>query len=359
MSTSGVTDRSGTVAGPATGSPTATVSVAPVRPPVDRQLVYRLLLATLWLFDGLLQLQPFMFTRGADGLSGMLNGTAAGNPGWIAHTITWNGSNVYHQPILTNTAFAGVQLLIAFGIIYRRTCKPALALSIIWSLGVWWFGEGLGGVLAGGATPFGGGPGGVLFYAVLAVLLWPRQGSDRPFVAARTVGVRAAKAIWTVMWLVLALLSVVGSGRSPRALHDLVAGLDSGQPGWLARIDRSTESLFLHHGTTMALLLCAVCLVVAGGVHLPASLRKMTVVLAIAVFALIAVAVQDLGGILAGGATDPNAAPLVVFIALIYWPLTTTPESRSGPGPSAPSGPPVMDPPVPVMDGPAPVMDGA
>ena len=159
MSTSGVTDRSGTVAGPATGSPTATVSVAPVRPPVDRQLVYRLLLATLWLFDGLLQLQPFMFTRGADGLSGMLNGTAAGNPGWIAHTITWNGSNVYHQPILTNTAFAGVQLLIAFGIIYRRTCKPALALSIIWSLGVWWFGEGLGGVLAGGATPFGGGPG--------------------------------------------------------------------------------------------------------------------------------------------------------------------------------------------------------
>jgi hypothetical protein len=83
-------------------------------------------------------------------------------------------------------------------------------------------------------------------------------------------------------------------------------------------------------------------------VYLPANLRKMTVVLAVAVFALIAVAVQDLGGILAGGATDPNGAPLVVLVALIYWPLTTTPEIRGGPGSSRP---PAMDPPAPVMDG--------
>ncbi len=302
--------------------------------------MYRLVLATVWLLDGLFQLQPFMFTRGADGLSGMLNGRAAGNPAWIAHTITWNGSIVYHQPILTNTAFAGIQLLIAFGIIYRRTCKPALALSIVWSLGVWWFGEGLGALLSGAGTPFGGGPGGVLFYAVLAVLLWPREGSDRPFVAARTVGVRPAKAIWTVTWLVLALLSVVGSGRSPTALRDLVAGVDIGQPGWLAHIDRSTESLFLHHGTTMAILLCGVCVAVAVGVYLPPRFTKLSVALAVVVFALIGVAVQDLGGVLAGGATDPNAAPLVVLTALIYWPLTTTREipRRCRPAPVARGG---------------------
>ncbi len=284
--------------------------------------MYRLVLATVWLLDALLQLQPFMFTRGADGFSGMLRDVAVGNPGWIARSITWNASVVYHQPVLTNTVFAGVQFAIAIGIVYPRTCRPALVLSMAWSLAVWWFGEGLGGVLTGAATPFGGGPGGVLFYAVLAVLLWPRQGSDRPFVAARTVGVGAAKALWTVMWSVLAILSVVGSGRSPRALHDLVAGLDSGEPGWLARIDRSTESLFLHHGTTAAVLLCAVCLVAALGVYLPTTCMQMTVVLVIVVFTLIGVAVQNVGGILAGGATDPNAAPLVVLIALIYWPLT-------------------------------------
>ena len=304
------------------------------RPPRDLQRSFQLVLATVWLLDAALQLQPFMFTRGTNGFSGMLNGFGAGNPSWIAHTITWNASNVYHHPILTNTVFAGIQFLIAFGIIYQRTIKPALALSIVWALGVWWFGEGLGGIFLGGATPFGGGPGGVLFYAILAVLLWPSGGSDLPFVAARTVGVTVAKVIWVVVWGILAVLSLVGSGRSPQALHDLIAGLNSGQPGWLAHIDRSSESLFLHHGTTMAILLAIVCVVVAAGVFMPPTVAQATVALAIVVFALIWIAVQNFGGILAGGATDPNSGLPVIILALLYWPLTQTPSAARADGAS-------------------------
>jgi hypothetical protein len=285
------------------------------------QRTFQLLLATVWLLDAVLQLQPFMFTRGAAGFSGMLDGAASGNPGWVAHTITWNGSLVYHQPILTNAAFASVQFLIAFGIVWRRTTTYALGLSIVWALGVWWFGEGAGGIFLGTATPFGGGPGGVLFYAVLAVLLWPGDGSDRPFVAARTVGVRAATGVWVAVWSILTVLTLVGSGRSPQALHGLVAKVDNGQPGWLAHIDRSSASLFLHHGTTAAILLALVCVVVAVGAFLPPQLTQATLVLAVVVFAAIWVAVQDFGGILAGGATDPNSGlPILLFI-LAYWPL--------------------------------------
>jgi hypothetical protein len=260
----------------------------------------------------------------------MLNGLASGNPSWVARTITWNGSIVYHQPILTNAVFAGIQFFIAFGIVSNRTRKPALALSIVWALGVWWFGEGAGGIFLGTATPFGGGPGGVLFYAVLAVLLWPREGSDGPFVAARTVGVSAAKAIWAVIWSLLAALSLVGSGRSPQALHDFIAGLNSGQPGWLAHIDRSSETLFLHHGTTMAILLAVVCAIVAAGVFAPPKVAQFTVVLAIVVFTLIWVAVENFGGILAGSSTDPNSGPLVIVLALLYWPSATRATSRYG-----------------------------
>jgi hypothetical protein len=306
-------------------------AVQPVqRPERDLQRTFRLVLATVWLLDAVLQLQPFMFTRGSNGFSGMLNGLAAGNPGVVSHSITWNASNVYHNPILSNTIFASIQFLIAFGIVYKRTCKPALCLSIVWSLGVWWFGEGAGQVFQGGATPFGGGPGGVLFYAVLAVLLWPREGSDLPYVAARAVGEKASKIIWVAVWGVLAILSVVGSGRSPQALHDLVAGLNSGQPGWLSRIDRSTETLFLHHGTSTAILLAVVCIVVAIGVFLPPTIARMTLVLAMVVFALIWVAVQDVGGILAGGATDPNSGLLVILLVLIYWPLADLRPAATG-----------------------------
>ncbi len=305
------------------------VTSSSIEQPKDLQRTFQLVLATVWLLDAVLQLQPFMFTRGSDGFSGMLNTLAAGNPRWVAHSISWNASNVYHNPVLSNTVFALIQFVIAFGIVWKRSLKPALALSIVWSLGVWWFGEGLGNILHGGATPFGGGPGGVLFYAVLAILLWPRAGADRPFVAARSVGVTAAKAIWAVLWALLAVLALVGSGRSPQALRHLVAAYTE-QPGWLARIDRATASMFLHHGTTDAILLAVVFAVVAVGVYLPPQFTKVTLVLGIVAFVFIWVATENFGGILAGGATDPNSGPLVIILALIYWPLALARTTTTG-----------------------------
>jgi hypothetical protein len=297
------------------------VTSSSVEQPRDLQRTFQLVLATVWLLDAVLQLQPFMFTRGSSGFSGMLNNLAAGNPGWVAHSITWNASNVYHNPVVSNTVFALVQFLIGFGIVWKRSLKAALGLSVVWSLGVWWFGEGAGNIFHGAATPFGGGPGAVLIYALLAVLLWPSAGSDTPFVAARSVGVTAAKVIWAVVWGLLAILAVVGSGRSPQALHDLVAAY-TGQPGWLAHIDRATASMFLHYGATAAILLAVVCVIVAIGVYLPPQFTKVTLVLGIVTFVFIWVATENFGGILAGGATDPNSGPPFIILALIYWPLT-------------------------------------
>jgi hypothetical protein len=314
------------------GPVSATIrSAAPLsldRPQRDLQRTFRLILATVWLLDATLQIQPFMFTPGSNGFSGMLDGAAAGNPAWFHSVVTWNASIIEHQPVLTNVVFAGIQFLIAFGMIYKVTCKPAMALSVVWAVAVWWFGESAGEIFQGGATPFGGGPGAVLFYAVLAVLLWPKEGPDGPFVAARAVGVNAAKAIWAAVWGLLAVLSVVGTGRSPQSLHDLVASMSIGEPPWLLYIDHASESVFLHQGTTLAVLLAIVCLVVGVGVFLRPQIAQVTVVVAIVVFALIWVAVQNFGGILAGGSTDPNSGLLIVLLALIYWPLT---EVRTGP----------------------------
>jgi hypothetical protein len=295
----------------------------PVRQPGTRDLqqTFRLLLATVWLTDAALQLQPFMFTKGPDGFSAMLHSTAAGNPSWISHTIVWNASVVAHHPVLTNAVFAGAQFLIALGIAWRWTCRPALVLSVGWAMAVWWFGEGLGGLFSGAATPLGGGPGAVLFYAVLAVLLWPSEGTNAPFVAARTIGATAAKALWAGVWLLLAVLAVVGHGRSPQALHDMVAKLGSGQPGWLVRIDRWSEAILLHDGTAVAVLFALLCLLVAVSVYLHPTVTQVVLVVALVAFAVVWVAVQDFGGELAGGATDPSSGLLLLLFVLVYWPL--------------------------------------
>jgi len=290
----------------------------------DAQRTAQLVLASIWLLDAVLQIQPFMFTRGSDGFSGMLNEAAAGNPGLVFRTVSWNASIVYHHPVLTNTVYALIQFTIGFGIAYKRTLRPALALSIVWSLGVWWFGEGAGGIFLGTATPLGGGPGGVLYYALIALLLWPRDrrdSQDQPFVAARSIGAPASRAVWAGTWVLLAVLSVVGSGRRPQALHDLVSDLAPGEPGWVAHLDRISESFFNSHGTLAAVLLGIVCLFAAASVYASPRVARFMIVVVVATFAVIWLAVQNLGGMLIGGATDPNSGPLVVLLALIFWPL--------------------------------------
>jgi hypothetical protein len=54
---------------------------------MDARRVLQLLLAVIWLMDGLLQYQSFMYTQA---FGQMIAGTAAGNPGVIARPISWN-----------------------------------------------------------------------------------------------------------------------------------------------------------------------------------------------------------------------------------------------------------------------------
>jgi hypothetical protein len=304
----------------------------PARRPTDARRALQLVLAAIWLLDGVLQYQGFMFTRG---FNQMIGGTAAGNPAVIAKPITWDADLVDHHLVLLNTIFATIQLLIGLGIALRPTVRVALAVSIAWALGVWWFGEGLGGVLDGVASPLNGAPGAVIIYALLAVLLWP---ADRQlaasFVAAQAVGARAARALWAVLWLSLAYFALTPGNRAPQALNQMIAGMESGQPGWLADLDKGAASLVAGQGLTAAVVLAVALVLIAIGVYLPAPAAKATLVLAIVVAAVLWVFGEAFGAIMAGGATDVNSGPLLALLALAFWPRTSfmaTPMSPTVP----------------------------
>jgi hypothetical protein len=329
----------------AVGDPVARPAAAHERmAALDPRRALQLALGALWLLDGMLQFQPSMFGRG---FPQMLAGSAQGNPAVVARPITWSAGIIGHHMIILNAVFAVSQLLLGLGIAWRPAVKLALAGSVAWSLAVWWLGEGLGGILAGTASPVDGAPGAVLLYALLAVLLYPadrhpatRRAADRhpaahdltdrhcadrasaaPFTAARAVGRRAAQASWLVVWLGLAALALLPASR---ALGRTIADTAPGEPAWLAWTDAHAASALTRHGPLAAVVLAVVLVIVASGTFLPRRAARAVIVLAVALAAALWLA-QGLGGVLTGSATDPDTAPLLALLALAFWPLASSP----------------------------------
>jgi hypothetical protein len=294
----------------------------------DRRRWLQLALAAIWVLDGLLQYQTFMFTR--EFSTQILAPTAAGNPEWIRDSILWAAHAVAGNPVVIDAGFGTLQLAIGLAIAWRRSLKVGLAVSIIWSLVVWWFGEGLGGLLTGGASALMGAPGAVLLYLVLAVLLWPTaQSTVGSFVAAQPMGRIAAKVIWLVVWVGLAALNLQPANLAPNAVHAMEDGMADGQPGWLAGVITAFTSLSAHNGIALTIIGTVILILIAVSVLFPPSILRAGVIAGVVAAAFIWVVGEALGGVYGGEGTDVNSGPLLALIALAYWPAVRVSESKS------------------------------
>jgi hypothetical protein len=285
----------------------------------------QLALGVIWLLDAALQFQPAMFTRSFP--DQVLAPAAQGNPAWVARPMTWSATLIAHHVVLANTAFAVIQLVIALAILWRPTVRLGLVLSVPWALAVWWLGEGLGGVLTSGPSAVTGAPGAVILYALLAVLLWPAPGDpyDRydpddgggSVAAGSPLGPVVAGVAWVVLWGSLVYDTLLAASRA--AVPGTVSGQGAGEPGWLAAIDTSAGRQLAAHGAAVSAVLAVILAVIAVAVFIPAVARPV-LVLAIAVCLAVWLVGEDLGGIFTGTGTDPNTGPLLILLALAYWP---------------------------------------
>ena len=292
---------------------------------LDLRRKLQLSLAVCWLLDGVLQYQPFMFTKA---FPRMLAGASSGNPAVVASPITWSATFIDHHLVAVNAIFATVQLALGLGIAWRPAVKFALGASVAWSLGVWWFGEGL----TPNASPVNGAPGAVILYALLAVLLWPAD-RDRaaPFVAGRAVGRGVAWGLWLALWASLAFFALQPAARAPRAISRMIAGMADGQPGWLAWLDSHAASALGSQGLAASIVLAVALAVVAVGPRLPLRLARAAVLLALVLAGVIWLA-EGLGGLFTGGGTDPNSGPLLALLAVAFWSAAQNPASTAPEG---------------------------
>jgi hypothetical protein len=297
-------------------------------PVVDRRRGLQLALGAIWLLDAALQYQPYMFTRAF--ASQVIQNSAAGNPALIADPITWSAALMARHIVIDNAIFATIQLLIAAGLLYRPTVKVALAASVPWAIGVWWIGEGLGGVLAGSASPLTGAPGAVIVYAFLALLAWPsdpsRAGSASPDGSVATtgrLGQTLPRVLWAALWGSLAGFALLPANRSPNGLGTMLSGLESGEPGWIRAMDAFGTRVLSQHGATASVIIAVLCVLAA--IAVSGRLTRAAVVLAMLLGAVFWVT-EDFGAIFTGQGTDPNSGLLLIVLAAAFWPPWPRPE---------------------------------
>ncbi len=151
---------------------------------LDAQQTSRLVticLGALWIFNGLLQLQPQMFTQH---LSVDVVGYALMS---LPPTLYFWSLNIlihFFMPYVSiwDVLFAALQLSIGFSLVVgpRHVQRVGLWISIVWGSIVWVFAEGMSGILtgtmSGGVFPgtpsiMNGFPGAALVYVLVALLL--------------------------------------------------------------------------------------------------------------------------------------------------------------------------------------------
>jgi hypothetical protein len=273
-------------------------------------------LGALWTLDGLLQLQPQMFTQGL-----------AVNV--VANALMSLPSPLYYAslkfavgPFLRNVEFlnagvAALQLAIGLSLLVGPcgARRLALAASVAWGLAVWVFGEGMGGVLGptmtGGVFPgtpsiFSGFPGAALIYVLIALFLllpesrWRLSGRlslvrDAP---AALFLVSAAVQAAPLMWTTYGQASIFASnaGKLPQLAGPLLLPLSA----FTAAHPAPSNGLEL-----------AACALSALGMF---SLRRWGYLLALGLLAFIWCIPLALAGMATGIATDPNTPPDIALL---------------------------------------------
>jgi hypothetical protein len=283
----------------------------------DRTRTAQTCLGLIWLLDGGLQFQSFMYSKG---FPQMLIALTPGQPTWVSDSVRWGAQTATGNLTLFNSMFAVTQVVIGLGILYKPTVRSALALSVVWAFFVWWFGEAFGMMFMTMAQPLTGAPGAVSIYGLIALIIWP---SDRP---GGILGARGARISWCVLWVLMAYLWLQQPSSGADAITNAINAAPSGM-SWLSTVQNWAANAATGDGLVIGLVMAAMSLAI--GIGLAARWRARELLrLAILVSLAFWVLGEGFGGIFQGGATDPNSGlPLVLLAYVMFGLVSRPPES--------------------------------
>lgn len=299
-------------------------------------------LGCLWLLDGLFQLQPKMFT-GSFAYNVILP-IANGQPTFIAVPIHWAAALFLLWPAGFNLTIAAIQIIIGILILNKRTVKLGIAISVIWGMVVWIFGEALGGLFNGQFSLLTGSPGAVLIYALLGIAAYPSAIHLKP--AAWLVYV------WLVVWLVGAGFLMIQPNSMSNMRAVIISNAHS-SPAWIDGVDNQTAQVLSNlaghnnkslsassmtgmtdvslkksnfnngrsSGYWLILLLGLIEIFAGAGIILNEKMKRLAIIIGSLLMLVFWIIGQSAGGYYSGLMTDLNTAPLMIILGICLYRL--------------------------------------
>lgn len=289
-------------------------------------------LGALWLLDGLLQLQPANLSAS---FAGQVIDSAMAQPDWIQRMVLWTASVLSAHPLSAGVTIGVVQVALGTAIICPKSRRIGLACSVVWALGVWVLGEGLGNLATGFAMLPSGAPGPALLYGLAAVVLLPScdaaplPDEQAPSAAAfGALGGQGAAVAWSVLWFVAAMLQAVPVDTLGFKISANFQMVSLGEPGVMAALDRAEAGFAITHGPELTAALLALELTAAGAALLHGVWRERLLLGVLVLLPVLWIGGENMGGLLTGRAIDVGAMPVYGLIAVAVLPLRpATPAS--------------------------------
>jgi len=301
---------------------------------LSRKTLQRIL-GFLWLMDGLLQLEPLMFTGNM--INSIMKPMLEGQPGFIEPSLQFIVNQTTLHLAVVNVLIAVVQICLGLGflLLSDRWVKELVIASIVWAFIVWYGGEGMSMLLTGQASVLSGAPGAVLLYPLLGFAIYPRRKSE-PASQQGKVNVRYdglltrahLRRVLSGFWFFAALLQLQPNWWQPGQISQTI-GAVIGQGGLDAVLVDPVLRLLSNITATIEIPLNIALIVVflALGIGVAVARREQLrafLVASIAVSIVIWYCSQAFGMILTGMSTDFNSGLLVVVMALACWPKAQT-----------------------------------
>lgn len=265
-------------------------------------------LGFLWVVDAALQTQPRMFTK--EFVEGVIQPNLINQPPLLSSIINFGISLFNFSPFFANTGAFLIQFIIGIMIYFptkKLIFRAGLILSIMWGLGIWIFGEGLGNLLTGAASFYTGAPGSVLIYIIVAILL----------LIPSFISVRRFALVAGLVFLIGGLLQFQPTFFSADGIKSLFILTSSDPIGWVSYPATLLSNTLSSYPTASNIFLALLPLIL--GIILIFKPSKTVAIVSIIFLIAVWWINQDLGGVLtfySGISTDPNSAPITILLLI-------------------------------------------